>query len=112
VNPLSHVDAAVPADDGRSWRAAVADLLQRTRLVQPDGLSAAAAAAAAPVGLDVWMYLVDQEQRMLRPVPRPAAEPSSERGRDAVILHRLCPTRTASAGSARPCQRPKELLRP
>lgn len=52
----------------------MADLLQRTRLAQPDELAAAVAAAAALLRLDVWMYLVDQEQRVLRPVPRPPRE--------------------------------------
>ncbi|WP_433201287.1 PP2C family protein-serine/threonine phosphatase [Dactylosporangium sp. CS-047395] len=58
------------ADDPWPWRAAVADLLQRSRLAQPDELADEVAAAAAPLGLDVTIHLVDQEQRNLRPVPR------------------------------------------
>jgi len=61
-------------DDSRPWRAGVAELLQRARFAQPDELAVAVAVAAAPLGLDVWMYLVDQEQRVLRPVPSPPAE--------------------------------------
>lgn len=62
------------ASDGSwPWRAAVAELLERSRLAQPDELAAAVAAAVAPLGLDVWVYLVDQEQRVLYPVPRPPA---------------------------------------
>ncbi|MFI5914449.1 PP2C family protein-serine/threonine phosphatase [Dactylosporangium sp. NPDC051541] len=53
------------------WRAAVADLLQRTRLAQPDELATEVSAAAAPLGLAATIYLVDQEQRTLWPVPRP-----------------------------------------
>ncbi|MEV4137742.1 PP2C family protein-serine/threonine phosphatase [Dactylosporangium sp. NPDC049742] len=63
------------SEDRWPWRAAVVDLLQRDRLAQPDELGAVAAAAAAPLGLDVWVYLVDQEQRVLLPVPRPPAAP-------------------------------------
>jgi sigma-B regulation protein RsbU (phosphoserine phosphatase) len=61
------VNATIPPPD---WRAALADLLQRNRRIVPDDLATEVAAAAAPLGLDVWMYLVDQEQRELRPVPR------------------------------------------
>ncbi|MFB9446868.1 serine/threonine-protein phosphatase [Dactylosporangium vinaceum] len=53
------------------WRAAVADLLQRTRLAQPDELAGEVSAAAAPLGLAARIYLVDQEQRNLHPVPQP-----------------------------------------
>ncbi|WP_433073604.1 PP2C family protein-serine/threonine phosphatase [Dactylosporangium sp. CA-052675] len=63
-------------DEPWSWRAAVADLLARTRLAQPDELAAEVAAAVLPLGLQATIYLVDQEQRTLRPVPGPgAAEP-------------------------------------
>jgi sigma-B regulation protein RsbU (phosphoserine phosphatase) len=55
----------------RSWPDAVVDLLARERLAQPDELPEVVSAAAAPVGVDVSIYAVDQEQRLLRPVPRP-----------------------------------------
>src|SRR5256885_6465770 len=55
----------------RSWREAVVDLLARDRLAQPDELPLAVNAAAAPLGIDITMYAVDQEQRVLRPVPHP-----------------------------------------
>jgi hypothetical protein len=89
VNPGSGGDAARPADDGRRWRAALADLLQRARLAQPDGLAAAVAAAAAPLALDVWMYLVDQEQRVLRPVPRPPLDPPEPLAVDSTVAGRV-----------------------
>ncbi|WP_426502183.1 PP2C family protein-serine/threonine phosphatase [Dactylosporangium sp. McL0621] len=58
------------AIDPWPWRAALADLLQRTRLAQPDELADEVAAAAGPLGLAATIYLVDQEQRTLRAVPR------------------------------------------
>jgi hypothetical protein len=69
------MSAPTGQDDRWPWRAAVVDLLQRARLAQPDELSAAVAAAAEPLQLDVWVYLVDQEQRVLYPVPRPRTDP-------------------------------------
>ncbi|WP_433603926.1 PP2C family protein-serine/threonine phosphatase [Dactylosporangium sp. CA-139114] len=62
---MSTPDASWP------WRAAIADLLARTRLAQPDELAAEVAAAVRPLGLTATIYLVDQEQRTLRPVPGP-----------------------------------------
>ncbi|WP_433041465.1 PP2C family protein-serine/threonine phosphatase [Dactylosporangium sp. CS-033363] len=61
------------ADDPWPWRAALAELLRRNRLAQADELADEVAAAAAPLGLDATIYLVDQEQRTLRPVPRAGA---------------------------------------
>jgi sigma-B regulation protein RsbU (phosphoserine phosphatase) len=83
------MDGSTPADGGRPWRVAVADLLQRTRLAQPDGLATETAAAVAPLGLDVWMYLVDQEQRVLRPVPRPPSEPPDPLAVDSTVAGRV-----------------------
>jgi sigma-B regulation protein RsbU (phosphoserine phosphatase) len=53
------------------WRKAVVDLLARTRLAQPDELAPAVNAALRPLGLEMTVYLVDQEQRFLRPLPEP-----------------------------------------
>ncbi|GAA1762998.1 PP2C family protein-serine/threonine phosphatase [Luedemannella helvata] len=53
------------------WREAVVDLLARTRIAQPDGLSAAVNAALRPLGVRMTLYLVDKEQRALRALPEP-----------------------------------------
>jgi sigma-B regulation protein RsbU (phosphoserine phosphatase) len=54
----------------------LADLVDRDRLAQPDELAGVVDAALAPLGLRVRMYLADQEQRLLRPVPRPGEPPA------------------------------------
>ena len=85
VHP-SEPDGAQVSAAGWPWRAAVTDLLQRTRLAQPDEIAAAVAAAAAPLQVGARMYLVDQEQRILRPVPHPsfaASEPLAVDSTDA-----------------------------
>jgi phosphoserine phosphatase RsbU/P len=53
------------------WRDAVVDLLARTRLARPDELATAVNQAVRGLGLDITIYLVDQEQRGLRPLPQP-----------------------------------------
>jgi hypothetical protein len=66
------VDAGVGTlADARPWREAVVDLLERTRLAQPDQMAAAVNAALAGLGLVMTLYLVDKEQRFLRPLPEP-----------------------------------------
>jgi len=64
-------DLARPAHDGRAWpwREAIVDLLARTRLAHPDELGAAINAAVARLGIDITVYLIDHEQRLLHPVP-------------------------------------------
>ncbi|MEV6629720.1 PP2C family protein-serine/threonine phosphatase [Actinoplanes sp. NPDC051470] len=60
------------------WLAAFTDLLDRSHLFQADGLAPAVTAVLRPLGLHAAIYLVDDEQRALRPVltdGRPAAEP-------------------------------------
>jgi phosphoserine phosphatase RsbU/P len=57
------------------WRDAVVDLLARDRLAQPDQLADVVNAAAAPLGIEIVMYAVDQEQRSLRPIPQPDQPP-------------------------------------
>jgi phosphoserine phosphatase RsbU/P len=47
------------------------DLLERSHLAQPDELVTAVNDAVRPLGLDMTVYLVDQEQRHLRPLPEP-----------------------------------------
>ncbi|MEV4511174.1 PP2C family protein-serine/threonine phosphatase [Dactylosporangium sp. NPDC049525] len=77
------------AGDGPRWRAVVADLLGRARLAQPDQLATAVAAAAAPLHVDVWMYLVDQQQRVLCPVPRPPVEPPQPLAVESTVAGRV-----------------------
>ena len=68
----------IPAPAERLWLAAFTDLLDRSHLFQADGLAPAVTAVLAPLGFHAAIYLVDDEQRALRPVPTddwPAAEP-------------------------------------
>src|SRR2546430_7632459 len=53
------------------WREAVVDLLEWAQLARPEGLAAAVNQAVRPLGLDMTIYLVDLEQRALRPLPEP-----------------------------------------
>jgi hypothetical protein len=53
------------------WREAVVGLLDLTRLAQPEELPSAVNQAVARLGLHMTIYLVDQEQRGLRPLPEP-----------------------------------------
>ncbi len=52
----------------QAWRDAVVELLRVAHLGQPDELPAAASHAARQVGVDVTLWLVDQEQVALRPL--------------------------------------------
>jgi hypothetical protein len=53
------------------WLEAFSAILDGSHLFQPDGLATAVDAALAPLGIAATIYLVDEEQRTLRPVPRP-----------------------------------------
>lgn len=53
------------------WLEAFSAILDGSHLFQPDGLATAIDAALAPLGVAATIYLVDEEQRSLRPVPRP-----------------------------------------
>ncbi|GIJ49314.1 phosphatase [Virgisporangium aliadipatigenens] len=61
-----------------SWRAAIVDLLARSRLAQPDRYPIEVNNALAGLGVRTAIYLVDHEQRTLHAVPEPgrAAGPS------------------------------------
>jgi sigma-B regulation protein RsbU (phosphoserine phosphatase) len=62
----------------RLWLDAFSDLLDRSHLVQPDGLAPAVDAAMSRLGCRTRIYLVDEEQRALCLIPqvgRPAGEP-------------------------------------
>ncbi len=53
------------------WFGPVRDLLDGSHLWQPEDVALGVAEAAARVGLHTTLYLVDHEQRYLRPVPQP-----------------------------------------
>jgi hypothetical protein len=60
------------------WFDAFSDVLNSSHLFQPDELAAAVDAAVCRLGVRTMLYLVDDEQRALRPVPpddRPVPEP-------------------------------------
>ncbi len=66
------------ASVARPWRTALFGLLRLDRFAQPDELPMIVSAAVAPLGVDITIYVVDQEQRLLRRVPRlgqPAGAP-------------------------------------
>jgi hypothetical protein len=63
------------------WYAALADLLDRSHHATGAELPAEINAALRPLGVTVTIYLVDHEQRRLRPVPEPGrAAPASVSG--------------------------------
>ncbi|MEH1102651.1 PP2C family protein-serine/threonine phosphatase [Micromonospora sp. CPCC 205561] len=51
------------------WHRALADILSRSHRLPPDELPAAVDAALRPLGVTATIYLVDAEQRDLRPLP-------------------------------------------
>src|SRR5215213_9671736 len=53
------------------WLEVFSAILDGSHLFQPDGLATAVDAALEPLGIGATIFLVDEEQRMLRPVPRP-----------------------------------------
>src|SRR5256714_9845358 len=84
------------------WREAVVDLLELARLVQPDGLAVGVNRGVGPLGLDMTIYLVDQEQRALRPLPGPGKPLPPPLAIDATVAgHVFMGVRTAPAAGAR-----------
>jgi phosphoserine phosphatase RsbU/P len=79
----------VTASVTRSWRTALLGLLALDRMAQPDELPMVISAAAAPLGVDITIYAVDQEQRLLRPVPRPGSPEAARLAIDATIAGRV-----------------------
>lgn len=60
------------------WRQAMVDMLKTTQLAQPDQVAERVNAAVAPLRIDMTIYLVDEEQRLLHPLPergKPTPEP-------------------------------------
>src|SRR3954469_15546311 len=97
-------DTARPAHDPRAWpwREAIVDLLGRTRLAPPDDLARAVNAAVAPLGIDVTVYLIDHEQRLLHPVPEAGKDIGGPLPVDASLAGRafssIAPQATGPAG--------------
>jgi hypothetical protein len=54
-----------------AWREALVALVAGDRMAQPDELPAVVNAAVAPLRVEITIYVVDHEQRTLRPVPEP-----------------------------------------
>jgi phosphoserine phosphatase RsbU/P len=50
------------------WDSAIVDLLDQAKLARPDGLADVVRVAAAAIGVDVTLYLVDAEQQRLWPL--------------------------------------------
>jgi phosphoserine phosphatase RsbU/P len=68
-----------PLDDPAlaAWYAALCDVVRRGHLMLPDQLPAEVNAALRPLGLEITIYLVDLEQRAMRPIVesgRPGAQ--------------------------------------
>lgn len=55
----------------RQWLDALSDVLTRSHLFQPDELAPEFAEVMAGLGVHTTIYLVDEEQQALRPVPQP-----------------------------------------
>jgi hypothetical protein len=70
------------------WREALVDLVGRDRLAQPDEFPAVVNAAVAPLGVEITVYVVDQQQRTLRPVPQPGKQAPEPLTVDATIAGR------------------------
>jgi hypothetical protein len=52
------------------WLDALSEVLNRSHLFQPDELADAVGIAVSRLGIQVTIYLVDDEQRGLRPIPQ------------------------------------------
>jgi serine phosphatase RsbU (regulator of sigma subunit) len=76
------------SDVPQQWRDALVRLLVGDRLAQDDELPAVVNAAVAPLGLEVTIYAVDQEQRTLRPVPQPSRDLPQPLGVDTTVAGR------------------------
>jgi hypothetical protein len=64
------------------------NLVAGDRLSRPDEFAAVVTAAVAPLGVDVVIYVVDQEQRTLRPLPEAGKETPQPLTVDATIAGR------------------------
>jgi phosphoserine phosphatase RsbU/P len=79
--------SGVTADAAWAWRTATAELVARTRFITPGRLPEAVAGAAASAGSVARLYLVDYEQRKLRPFSPPPAADGGDRPDGTDLLH-------------------------
>ena len=77
------------SDVPRQWRDALVRLLVGDRLAQDDELPTVVNDAVAPLGLEVTVYVVDQEQRSLRPIPQPGRDLPPPLGVDTTVAGRV-----------------------
>lgn len=70
------------------WHAALLDLLHLTQQAQDDEVAECVSAALRPLGLETTCYLVDEEQRHLRPLPERGRELPDPLGVEGTIAGR------------------------
>jgi serine/threonine protein phosphatase PrpC len=82
-----------------AWRAAMAEILARVELAQPDQVAQEVNAAIRPLGIQTTLYLADYEQRRLWAVPEPGKQTSPPLSIDGSIAGRAFTTvRSIPAG--------------
>ena len=77
------------SDVPQQWRDALVRLLVGDRLAQDDELPTVVNEAVAPLGLEITVYVVDQEQRTLRPIPQPGRDLPQPLGVDTTVAGRV-----------------------
>lgn len=93
-----------------SWGTAAVELLRRTRLVQPEELANAVTHAVRHLALDMTIYLVDHEQRSLRPLPQAGKPAVAAFPIDATIAGRAFSSVRIMSVTGRPGQPEKMWL--
>jgi len=86
--PDSQGDGVAGSEVTARWRDALVDLVAGDRLAQPDEFPAVVNAAVAPLAVEATMYVVDQEQRRLHPVPLPGKDGPEPLTVDATLAGR------------------------
>ena len=77
------------SDVPQQWRDALVRLLVGDRLAQDDELPTVVNEAVAPLGLEITIYVVDQEQRTLRPIRQPGRKLPQPLGVDTTVAGRV-----------------------
>jgi hypothetical protein len=85
----------------QDWHAALAELVVGAQLCQPDSLASLVHQVARRLGVDVSIYLVDLEQRELRPLPISESPPQ-----DPLTIEGTVAGRVFSSNSATPVAAP------
>jgi sigma-B regulation protein RsbU (phosphoserine phosphatase) len=95
-HPVRALGSPAMGDQDAGWRRALVDVLGASHLVTGDGIADIVDSALAPLGVRIEIFLVDHEQRALRPVRPDAAAviriDGTLPGR-AYRLNRLLPSR-------------------